>query len=157
MQVDEIELSGALFTTAHEHWLTLRGPDRPWPRPQELDPVEIPRRIMAYCELVEVLSDPLDFRYRLIGTAIYEISRQSYSGLSLRQIPSQAPPSRMFDYFALAYERKAPLCARLPYEGPDKLVESIRNLLLPLGETPDRVSMFWSVVEIGRCGAGKAA
>ena len=154
MQVDEIDLSGELFAAAHEHWLNIRGPERTWPCVQDLDPVDIPAPLLPCSELVEVLTEPLDFRYRLIGTAIYEISRSSYSGLSLRQIPTQAPPSRMFDFFVLAYRRKVPLCARLPYVGPDKFVDTIRNLLLPLGDENDTVSMFWSVVDICRRQAG---
>jgi hypothetical protein len=62
----------------------------------------------------------------------------------------------MFDFFALACRRAAPLCARLPYIGPDSFVESIRNLLLPFGEDADKVSLFWSVVEIGRRNPGQA-
>ena len=150
VNVEESDLSGELFVAAHDHWRKIRGPGRDFPQPKDLDPVEFPTSIWPYCELVEVLTDPLDFRYRLIGTAIYDISGKNYAGLSVRQIPSQAPPSRMFDYFALAYRRKTPLCARLPYVGPDAFVDSIRNLVLPLGDGARRITMFWSVVEIGR-------
>ena len=156
MQVEEVDLAGELFLTAYEHWQNLRGPDRPFPHHKDLDPVDIPQALLPHCELIEVLSDPLDFRYRLIGTAIYEISRSSYTGLTVRQIPTQAPPSRMFDFLELACTRGAPLCARLPYVGPDDLVETVRNLLLPLGDGAGDVSMFWSIVEIARrrVGAG---
>ena len=150
MQVDEVGVSGELLEAALDHWQSLRGGDRSLPRPEDLDPVTIPHQVLPNSELVEVLSDPLDFRYRLIGTAIYSICHTSYSGLRVSEIPTQAPPSRMFDFFALAHQRAVPLCAHLPYIGPDNFVESIRNLLLPLGEEPDQVSLFWSVVEIGR-------
>ena len=156
MLVDETDLSGELFTAAHAHWQSLRGPGRPIPRRADLDPLEIPRRVLPYSELVEALEEPLDFRYRLVGTEIDRISASSYTGLTLRQIPTQAPPSRMFDLFTLAYERKAPVCARLPYEGPDRFVDSIRNLVLPFSENGGPVTMFWSVVEIGRRQAGTA-
>jgi hypothetical protein len=156
MQVDEIGVSGELLEAALHHWQSLCGENRSLPRPADLDPVTIPRQVLPNSELVEVLSDPLDFRYRLIGTAIYSISHSSYSGLKLSEIPTQAPPSRMFDFFALACRRAAPLCARLPYIGPDSFVESIRNLLLPFGEDADKVSLFWSVVEIGRRNPGQA-
>lgn len=150
MQVSEVELSGDLFVAAHDHWTALRGPNRAMPRREDLDPIAMPRALLPYSELVEVRQDPLDFRYRLVGTKIDRISAMGYTGLSLRQIPSQAPPSRMFDFFALAHERRSPLCVRLPYVGPDEFVESIRNLLLPLGGEGHEVSMFWSVVEITR-------
>ena len=150
MDVDVTELSGELFVAAHDHWLEIRGAGRDLPLEQDLDPVKFPTSVWPYCELVQVLTDPLDFRYRLIGTAIYDISHKNYTGLSVRQIPTQAPPSRMFDFLALGYERKTPLCARLPYVGPDGFVRSIRNLLLPLGDGGGRLTMFWSVVEIAR-------
>lgn len=156
VRVDETEISGELLLAAHSHWQNLGGPDGRPPRRADLDPLEIPRRVLPYSELVEILQHPLDFRYRLIGTEIDRISRSSYTGLSVREIPSQAPPSRMFDFYALAYQRRAPLCAHLPYEGPDGFVESVRNLLLPLGDGDGAVSMFWSVVEIGRRQPGTA-
>lgn len=152
MQVDEVDLSGDLFVAAHDHWAGLRGPGRAMPRRDELDPLEMPRRLLPYSELVEVLRDPLDFRYRVIGTQIDRICQRCYTGLTIRQIPLQRPPSGMFDFFALAYERKSPLCVRLPYVGPDRFVEGIRSLLLPLGEDGCEVSMFWSIVEIARRG-----
>ena len=152
MNVDVAELSGELFVAAHDHWLKIRGAGRDLPLEQDLDPVEFPTSVWPYCELIEVLTDPLDFRYRLIGTAIYDISHKNYTGLSVRQIPTQAPPSRMFDFLALGHERKTPFCARLPYDGPDGFVQSIRNLLLPLGDSDGQLTMVWSVVEIGRQG-----
>lgn len=150
VNVEVADISGELFVAAHDHWRKIRGPGRAFPRQEDLDPVELPSIVWPYCELIDVLTDPLDFRYRLIGTAVYDICRANYVGLSVRQIPTQAPPSRMFDYYALALERKVPLCARLPYDGPDAFVTSIRNLLLPLGEGAEQVTMFWSVVEISR-------
>ena len=150
MPVEEVAVSGDLFVSAREHWDRLRETDHEIPRRHALDPLDIPPRLLRHTELIEVLRDPLDFRYRLIGTEIDRISAQSYTGLTVREIPSQAPPSRMFDFLALAVERGAPLCARLPYVGPHQDVRSVRNLLLPLGDTARAVSIFWSVVEIGR-------
>ena len=155
VDVEVTELSGELFVAAHDHWLKIRGDGRDLPLERDLDPVEFPTTVWPYCELVEVLTDPLDFRYRLIGTAIYDISRKNYTGLSVREIPTQAPPSRMFSYYDLGYERKAPLCARLPYTGPDGFITSIRNLLLPFGDGTGEVTLFWSIVEISRKVGGK--
>ena len=150
MPVEEVALSGDLFVSARDHWDRLRGSDQEIPRRNDLDPLSIPPRLLPFSELIEVLQDPLDFRYRLIGTEIDRISKESYTGLTVRGIPSQAPPSLMFDLLVLAVQRGAPLCARLPYDGPDEDVLSIRNLLLPLGDNTRDVSYFWSVVEIGR-------
>lgn len=147
--VEEIAVTGTVLESALAHWQALRGAHA-MPRRSDLDPVEIPRRVIPYCELIEVLRDPLDFRYRLVGTEIDRISRHAYTGRRVREIPGQAPPSRMFDFLSLAVERAAPLCARLPYVGADRYVSSVENLLLPLGDDGATVDMLWSVVLVLR-------
>ena len=48
------------------------------PSRRDLDPCEIPQ-LLPYLILVDVFSDPPDFRYRLIGTQIVAQSRRDFT------------------------------------------------------------------------------
>lgn len=54
------------------YWEGLRGP-RLAPLRSEIDPVDIPRSILPDILLVDVCSNPTDFRYRLCGTEIAKL------------------------------------------------------------------------------------
>lgn len=61
-------LDGRL-TRLHRYWSAKRG-DRPAPRRCDIDPpLEIPD-LLPILTLIEVLRDPLRFRFRLVGTAV---------------------------------------------------------------------------------------
>lgn len=58
------------LTRLLRYWSTKRG-DRPAPRRADLDPLDIPD-LLPILTLVDVLRDPLRFRYRVVGTAVAE-------------------------------------------------------------------------------------
>jgi len=129
---------------AVDHWHTIRG-EAPIPLRRALDPVDIPA-LLPNSELIEVLGPPLDFRYRLIGDVIDRISRDYYVGKRVSEIPSQRPPSRIFDLYAETVRRGAPVCGTLPYVGDDRLIDHVEVVTMPLTEDGARVETLWGVV-----------
>ena len=79
----------------YDIWNEKRG-DRFAPSWQELDFFAFPVRMIPYLYLIDVQTDPLDFRYRFIGTAICNIEGRDYTGLSVDDIqpPELAPEIR---------------------------------------------------------------
>ncbi|MEQ8265708.1 PAS domain-containing protein [Parvibaculum sp.] len=65
------------------YWERKRG-TRSMPAPRDIDPVEIPR-LMPWITIADVTYDPLDFRYRLVGTRIVEMGGIDRTGKSLRE------------------------------------------------------------------------
>lgn len=120
---------------------------RSMPSRHDIDPVEIPR-LLSHVMLVDVLSDPLDFRYRLIGTAVCEISQQDYTGKRYSEVPGKGPTSTVWTNCAEVVRAKVPLVAVPPYIGPDQRVLGCETILLPLSHDGREVNMILQVIEI---------
>ena len=85
-----------------------RRPVQGLPSRADLDPAEIPR-LLKHMFLVDVLPEPLDFRYRLIGTDLARIAGRDVTGCSL----AEAVPKRVYPRYFLLYrtvtERRQPV------------------------------------------------
>jgi hypothetical protein len=125
----------------YDYW-SRRRPGGGLPCRGDLDPAAIPR-LLKHVFLVDVLPQPLDFRYRLIGTDLVRVAGRDVTGCRL----AEALPHREFPrYFALyraVTERRQPVrvtgaswiprndyldweAALLPLAAPDQSV----NMLL---------------------------
>jgi len=140
----EAEPLSALVREALAHWHAMRG-EAPLPLRRALDPVDIPG-LLPNSELLDVLSRPMDFRYRLIGDAIDRISRDYYVGRRVSTIPGQRPPSQIFTLYAETVRRRAPVCVTLPYVGQDPLIGHVEAVIMPLSGDGSTVDVLWGVV-----------
>ncbi|HEX7777090.1 MAG TPA: PAS domain-containing protein [Parvibaculum sp.] len=71
------------------YWQSKRKPGL-IPARGDIDPIDIPR-LMADVALVDILRDPLDYRYRLVGTRLVEMMGSERTGLRMREVfPPQA-------------------------------------------------------------------
>jgi len=140
----ETESASDLVRLAIDHWHKMRG-NMPVPLRRALDPVDIPG-LLSSSELIDVLGPPIDFRYRLIGDVINRISRGRYAGKRVSEIPSQRPPSQIFDLYAATVRRRAPVCVTLPYVGEDRFIDHVQAVTMPLSDSGGRVGTLWGVV-----------
>ena len=62
----------------YDYWAAKRGSRRA-PTRADIDPLDIPD-LLPYLTLVDVLHDPLRFRYRLVGTAVVEALGRDATG-----------------------------------------------------------------------------
>ncbi|MDO8838996.1 MAG: PAS domain-containing protein [Parvibaculum sp.] len=65
------------------YWERKRG-TRLMPAPSDIDPAEIPR-LLPFLTISDVTYDPLDIRYRLMGTGLVELGGVDRTGKSLRE------------------------------------------------------------------------
>lgn len=97
---------------------------------------------MAFVVIFDVLSDPLDYRYRLIGTMVREHSRADFTGKTLRQMEGKGPGSKIWGFLDQVRSEKEPLFREVPYVGPKELFLRSTLLFLPLAsdhESPDKI------------------
>src|ERR1051325_9903462 len=71
-------VSHRTLVALYRYWDGKRGA-RAMPARRDLDPSEIVR-LLPHIYMVDVQSDPLRFRYRLIGTAIVNLLGRDYTG-----------------------------------------------------------------------------
>jgi hypothetical protein len=145
---DPAQLSAPRFKEAFAYWQSkLAG--RLMPSRRDIDPVEIPR-LLPYVMLVDVLRDPLDFRYRLIGTEVRDILHGDYTGKRYSEVPGKGAGSVVWSHYETVVVRKQPFLCTPPYVGPDRKLQRCDNLLLPLSDDGDTVNMVFNVMTIER-------
>ena len=134
------QLANALLRAAYDYWDQRRG-ERAMPARVDLDPADIPK-LLPYVILTDVVSaEPLDFRYRLIGTAICQRIARDYTGRRLIDLPHQRPGSLVWDRRADCVRTMAPVYdCELPYIGPSHYVRRVSQIHLPL--SPDGTAVI---------------
>lgn len=129
-----------LLNEAHRRWLEARlAAEMPsWSDLRHT--IDEPLRRCAI--LLDVLPEPLDFRYAEIGSQILAISNANYTGRLMSELPHQRPPSKIWEHCAAATDARAPVKGVLPYVGRSRAIASVYHIVLPLaddGETVDRL------------------
>lgn len=130
----------------HAYWHARCG-KLPFPARSDIDPVDIPS-LLEYLVLMDVLQDPLDFRYRLVGGHIVEHSGRNVQGQTIRGLMADGGPrAQAIQAKALAAGEvlaasQVPIFIDLSYEAPDgKSRKRVNGLMLPLGESGEGINM----------------
>lgn len=126
------------------YWDRARGA-RSMPARAEIEPRAIVR-ILPNLMLLDVLREPLDFRYRLVGTRIDHYAADRYTGKRMSEVPHQRPPSQFWSECRFVVEHARPTFNRTPYVGAHRDFLSVVNLICPLGED-DNVTTLMCVLE----------
>ena len=113
---DASMLGAVRLKEAYAYWASKRGL-RPMPRRCDIDAVEIPA-LLPYLTLIDVLSDPFDFRYRLIGGEVRRISHGNYTGKRFSELPGKSRGSVIWDTCEQTVLARNPFSQSPPYVGP---------------------------------------
>lgn len=114
------------------------------PNRADIDPTEIPR-LLPHMILTDVDVEPLDFRFRLIGTYIDRHVNGRYTGERLRDIPKKGPGSLIWRTLEHVVGTGAPHIGYLDYHGPTEGIHGVEEAVLPLGRD-GRVEMLMNVL-----------
>jgi len=96
----------------------------------------------SHVVVFDVLSDPLDFKYRLVGTGVRENTYGDYTGKTLRNMEGKGPGSVIWGMLYNTRETKHPQFEQVPYVGPNKSFMRSTLLFLPLAtdhQTVDKI------------------
>lgn len=145
MSTGDLKLESNLQQRALAYWQEKRGA-RPMPSRRDIEPTEIPD-LLANVVLVDVSHDPLDFRYRLIGTAIVARIAFDYTGKHFTELAHQQPGSQVWETALRICRERTPVISDIPYVGPDEWVRGYRDLYLPLSDDGETVNMIMGIVE----------
>lgn len=129
---------------SYDYWRQKRG-ERAMPARCDIDPAEI-LKILPHVFLLDVRQEPLDFRYRLIGTKMDQHMLGRYTGLWMSQIPHQKAPSRIWANCRKAALEGRPLAGDTPYIGKGKEFLTTEDLLMPLSDDGRAVQMLFITV-----------
>jgi hypothetical protein len=145
---DPSGVSAPRLRQAYAYWQGKLG-GRAMPSRRDIDPIEMPQ-LLAHLVLLDVVPEPLDFRFRLIGTEVRTMVARDYTGLCFSELPGKGKGSVVWGNCEKVVLSKAPLSGDPPYVGPEPKVVRCENLLLPLSEDGSEVSMILLVANFER-------
>lgn len=82
--------------------------DRPCPDRRDIDPIEM-KPVLPYLILSEIRRNPLDVRYRLVGTACVAGAGYDYTDLSIRETAFAPEAAMWLDLYVEMMETAAPV------------------------------------------------
>jgi hypothetical protein len=131
--VDKLEdVQSEIVRAGYAYWLAGKG-ERALPARGDFDPpIEIPR-LVPNIIIFDVLQQPLDFVYRLIGSKVRTHLMRDLTGVRMSDIEFQRPPSVIWSQQAWVVEHAAPRFVRPPYVGPHKDFLFVEGVILPCG------------------------
>ena len=97
--------------------------------------------ILGQITIVDVLRDPLNFRYRLIGTRLEEAGRRGDQGKTLDQVEPAPYRDMIRQSFRHVVDFKQPLCHHISYLHHQNLA-SYEQLILPFSRTGSDVEVL---------------
>jgi hypothetical protein len=119
------------------YWDGKRG-ERMAPQPRDIEPGEL-KRLLPYLSISDVLRDPLDLRFRLVGTSIVEAVGYDFTGKRLSEMPVTTGIQQWLAHYARVVQRKSPHYGRYRGElGPDSL-RFVDHGAFPLSHGGDKV------------------
>ena len=149
--MDKIEdIRSEIVRAGHAYWSAKKG-GRTLPSRSDMDPpIELPR-LAPNMIVFDVLHEPLDFRYRLIGTKVRTHLMNDLTGLRMSDIEFQRPPSVIWSHHAWAVEHAQPCFMRPPYVGPHRDFMFIEAVILPCGTGAhvDKLMVFVDFIRAG--------
>lgn len=132
----------------HAYWLAGAGGRRLPARGDFDPPIEIPHLIQNMI-MFDVLYEPLDFAYRLIGSKVRQHLMHDLTGIRMSDIEFQRPPSVIWSHHVWVAEHAAPRFIRPPYVGPYRHFLFTEAVILPCG-TGTRVDKLMVFVDFVR-------
>jgi hypothetical protein len=113
------------------------------PSRADIDPADL-LDVLPRIMLADVIHEPLDFCYRLSGTAIREVHGQEPTGLRPRDLNPPAYGALIHEHYCLAVRRRQPLLHLITLDTADRS-RSYARLLMPLSQDGHTVTMLMTV------------
>ena len=139
--IDVTDLRSPITRAGYEYWLMKKG-DREFPARADFDPLLERPKLSRNLVLVDVERDPVDFRYRYIGTTVRENMAAEWTGKRMSEIPMQRAPNPIWQHHLWVLEHRRPRFYRPAYLGPHKQFKFIESAQFPLGPDGGEIDMM---------------
>jgi len=128
-----------------DYWDSKRA-GRRMPARRDIEPTEI-LDLLPYVVLIDVVRDPLDFRYRLVGTAVAARIGHDRTGERFSVLFQQSDGSEAWKTALRILEEKRPIVSHIAYVGFNRWIHNYRDISMPLSEDNDVVNMIFGVLQ----------
>lgn len=128
----------------YRFWKELRG-SRRLPCRSDFAPEQL-SFLLGQITVVDVLRDPANFRYRLIGTRLEEAGRRGDQGKTLDQIEPATYRTMVWRNFREVVETGQPLCHQVSYAHHHNMA-SFEQLILPFSRAGTTVEVLLEALD----------
>ena len=128
-----------------DYWDSKRA-GRRMPARRDIEPTEI-LDLLPYVVLIDVEREPLDFRYRLVGTAVAARFGHDRTGERFSALLPPAEGGEVWKTAVRILEEKRPIVSHIPYVGFHRWVQNYRDISMPLSENNEVVNMIFGVLQ----------
>lgn len=128
------------------YWLK-QCPDEPdrFPARRDINPADLGRH-MAHIIILDVLNDPVDFQYRLVGTHARSFMHNDDTGKKFSELPGKGPDSDLWATKLRVLSLRKPIFEEVKYVGPQADFTRVLTLHLPLAKDGQNIDMIMSVL-----------
>ena len=124
-----------------QYWLQQCGGDGTLPTRSAIKVSDVGKHL-SWTVIFEKLSNPLDFRYRLVGTSITERTKADFTGKLISSLDGKGPGSQIWNFLEHIAETKSPDLTTVPYVGPCTRYSHTTLLGLPLAAENNQPPMI---------------
>ncbi|UTW55997.1 PAS domain-containing protein [Kordiimonas sp. SCSIO 12610] len=146
MQEDFDSLKSDMTKGLMAHWHQIKG-HKPMASRLDFNPAEVEPQILPHIILFDVFYEPLDFRYRVVGTKVVRYSSRDYTGENLSDIEHQREGSHLWKMLKQTVLEQKPMVACSPYAGPQKDFMASEDVLMPLTDEQGKVRYILAAVD----------
>ncbi|MFN4163042.1 MAG: PAS domain-containing protein [Ferrovibrio sp.] len=126
-------LPDPLLQTLYEYWLERRH-GRVVPERRDIDPLDMPRRLLPHLLLVELEGPRPRIRYRLIGTAIGERYGEDFTGRYLDEVSGPHYRDLLQDLYGRMRDHAKPVYVESLFRIAPEVTAKTCRLYLPLAQ-----------------------
>jgi hypothetical protein len=138
---ESLKSYGANLQLIFGYWLAKRG-GRPMPARSDLDPAEIPPRLLPGITLVDVVPDHRRYVYRLVGTMEAEVRGYDPTGKSVGEAYFGENAEDATECYDRVVDTRAPVLDPLPFLERRRGYKGAESLFLPLSNDGFAVNMI---------------
>jgi hypothetical protein len=135
------------------YW-TRKRETNPMPRKRDIDPVELPRKLLPNIQIIEVVDGGARFRYRLVGTASVDAFGSDYTGRYVDEMFSDDRLNFIRSIYSTVHRTKIPLFSLNRYHTTKNIDLFAYRIYMPLSEDGTEVD---NILGILRYDSGVAA
>jgi hypothetical protein len=134
-----------VLAPALAYWMQKRGP-RPMPRKRDIDPVELPPKLLPNLQIIDVIDGGARFRYRLVGTASVNAFGSDYTGRYPDEMFSDDRLNFIQSLYRAVCTTKTPLFSLNRYHTTKNIDLFAYRIYMPLSEDGTDVSHILGIL-----------
>ncbi len=134
----------------YNYWRSKCG-NRRMPRRADIDPAEIPPRLLPCLSIVDVVDDARRYVYRLVGTADVQVRGSDPTGKSVSEGFFGPDADDALHCYDVVCATRAPLLDPTPFTASNGRYATEETIFLPLsedGETVNKVMVFFAFKDV---------